>query len=164
MSARRFVALLTAGLVVLGSPGPVAAGPPKAQTVNSVHIDRHHRVHAEVFADGRGIDTKLAQVRMTLRVRIGKACRTRSGSALAMRVARDLHLNKSVRLAPEGRAIYLHQPEDGGPYSSARNSYNLALVRRGLATVSRSRGAYKARFLSAQRVAKRRDRGIWRCR
>src|SRR4051794_37310559 len=123
---RRIVVLVGAlGLVLAALPVAGHAGAPKNQHLASLRVDRHDRIVATVAIDRDSVRLPLAQVTAPVQIKVGARCRRASTAIYAMAVASDLHLDLSVRLAPEGRTTYLVQPQDSGEHETPTTSLNM---------------------------------------
>lgn len=153
--------------VVLTAASSANAGPPKGQSLKSVRIDGSQRILANTSVSGQpGIRVVLAQVSAPARFRASPRCRLQSTQTAIARLATEMRLDDAIEITADVRlvpAAYVSRPRDGR--FSARQSLNYRLVRRGLGRVTSARGVYRAKFLSAQRAARRSHLGLWsRCR
>jgi hypothetical protein len=154
-------ALLGATLIA-ADDNTTMAGAPKVQRVAGYTAGG--QVRARVITPEQPLVVALAQVHVPGALRTGRSCRSTSGAAMVGALSRELHLDLSVRLGPQGLATYLMQSQLTGAYDTPARSFNLLLVQRGIATVDGTHGIYRGRFLATQRSARRARRGLWACR
>jgi hypothetical protein len=143
---------------------PASAGPPKSQSVASVAVTSGHRVIATIVAGQDRFDVALAQIASSMSLRTGRGCRPHASRRALTVLASSLQLDVAARVASDGATSYVYGAEGDSSYDSPARSFNYVLVMRGLATVNREHGQYRARFLKAQRAAKGAHRGLWTCR
>jgi endonuclease YncB( thermonuclease family) len=142
---------------------PVQAGAPKSQFVTAIHVARGV-VRADAFVAEQSVTMPLAGISAPDRFRTGVHCASRTTARLQTRAARTLHLDVSAVFSDDRGASYIMQPASTGTHTTVRSSFNVYLVRRGLARVRTGRWAARPALQSAQRSARRAHRGIWGCR
>ena len=163
MTALTAAAALGALILTAGAD----AGGPKVQSVTGFSV-AHGTVRAGIDAGDHRFTDVLSGVTVPKTERSGPRCERVATTKILQEFAYSLSLDVSVVIATDtsvsrgkAQSVFLYQPETEGPWSKGAQSFNLLLVKGGIAKATR-RGRYRVAMSSAEREARRAKRGLWR--